>query len=308
MKPLNLILLVAVVVGIVLSSHWLGQQSYGWLAPAASLEAEEVGHLFSFLVTLASIVFLGVVGMMLYSMLVYRAARGDLDDGPAIRGNTRLEVTWTVIPILLVLWIASYSFNIYQRMSILGPLPLTHLHLLPAQAAQARELPTAEAIPSQPLDEPIEVIARQWSWTFRYPDQNVSSTELHLPVNQRVQLMLSSEDVLHGFYVPNFRIKQDIVPNRTIELKFTPSKVGTYTLHDSQFSGTYFALMQAQVIVEPPEAYGQWLARAAEKPAAITTDPATSEHTQPANPSLPMRSNWPSVSPADPPPVNHQGP
>jgi cytochrome c oxidase subunit 2 len=307
MKPFNILVLVVFVTGIVLTSHWLGQQSYSWLAPAASLEAEEVGHLFSFLINLASIVFLGVIGMIMYSVLVYRAGKDDPADGPAIRGNTKIEITWTVIPILLVIWIASYSFTIYQRMNILGPLPLTHLHLLPGEAAHAQEPEAIEAIPLQPQDEPIEVIARQWNWTFRYPDQNVSSTELHLPINQRAHLMLTSEDVLHGFYVPNFRIKQDIVPNRTIELKFTPSKAGTYRLHDSQFSGTYFALMQADVIVESAEAYANWLERAARQPAAAAADPASIEHTLSPNPSLKMRSNWPTVPPAEPPSVNHQG-
>ena len=307
MKPLNLILLVAFVIGIVLSSHWLGQQAYGWLAPAASLEAEEVGHLFSFLVTLASIVFLGVVGMMLYSVLVYRASGGDRADGPAIRGNVRIEITWTVIPVLLVIWIASYSFTIYQRMAILGSLPLTHLHLLPGQAAHAQALDPRQPVPLQAHAQPIEVIARQWNWTFRYPDQNVSSTELHLPINQRAHLLLTSEDVLHGFYVPNFRIKQDIVPNRTIELSFTPSREGTYRLQDSQFSGTYFALMQADVVVESAEAHGRWLQDAARNTPGARPDPATSEHTQPRTPPLPMRSNWPTVRPAEPPLVHHQG-
>ena len=123
MKLHNVSLLAAFVIAIVLTSHWLGQESYHWLAPAASLEAEEVGHLFSFLVSLASVVFLGVIGMMAYSMWVYRSSADDSSDGPAIRGHSAVEITWTVIPVLLVIWIASYSFVIYQRMSLLGSPP-----------------------------------------------------------------------------------------------------------------------------------------------------------------------------------------
>ena len=304
MKPRSILLLAAFVVGIVLSSHWLGQQSYRWLAPAASQEAEEVGHLFSFLVTLASVVFLGVIGMMVFSMLAYRSSGDEISDGPAIRGNTTIEITWTVIPILLVIWIASYSFNIYQRMNLLGSLPLVQHHFLPGQAAYAQDSNPSGPQPLQPMETTIEVLAKQWNWTFRYPEDGVSSAELHLPVNQRVHLKLTSADVQHGFYVPNFRIKQDIVPNRTIELSLTPSKVGTYKLHDSQFSGTYFALMQADVHVEPAESYQRWLKASSRRPLNTAEDPATAEEARRQTQRLPIQSRWPSVKPAEPPMVN----
>ena len=305
MKLHNVSLLAAFVIGIVLTSHWLGQQSYHWLAPAASLEAQEVGHLFSFLVSLASVVFLGVIGMMAYSLWVYRSSADDSSDGPAIRGHSAVEITWTVIPVLLVIWIASYSFVIYQRMSLLGSLPLVHEHhFLPGQAAYAQDSGPPEPAPIQPMEETIEVQARQWNWTFKYNDGTVSSTELHLPVNQRVHLLLTSEDVQHGFYVPNFRIKQDIVPNRTIDLSFTPNKLGTYTLHDSQFSGTYFALMKADVQVESLEAYQRWLMDTATGSRRASPDPASEEESRRHDRKLPLQSRWPSVQPADPPLVN----
>lgn len=296
MRNFNLALLAIFVGVIILASHILGQQAYHWLPLAAAKEAEPVGHLFSFLVKLGAIVFLGVLGMLVYSILFYRAASSDTSDAPAIRGNLKLEITWTVIPILLVIWIASYSYNIYQRMNTLGGLPLVHLHLL--QAPAYAETGSSDM---QPFEQ-IEVIAKQWSWLFRYPSQNVTSTELHLPVNQRVHLMLQSEDVVHGFFVPNFRIKQDIVPNRVIELKFTPNRIGQYQLHDSQFSGTYFALMEANVYVDSPESYNQWLAQAATRPPVPAVNPAMSEHTQPSG--IPLRSNWRTVPPAQPPVVN----
>ncbi|MFL9458311.1 cytochrome c oxidase subunit II [Tolypothrix bouteillei VB521301_2] len=296
MRNFNLALLTIFVAATLFASHVLGQQAYNWLPIAAAAEAEPVGHLFSFLVKLGTIVFLGVLGMLIYSIVFYRATSNDSSDAPAIRGNLKLEITWTVIPILLVIWIASYSYNIYQRMSILGALPLVHLH--PLEAPAYAETSSSDI---QPVEK-IEVIAKQWSWSFRYPKQNVTSTELHLPVNQRVHLMLQSEDVVHGFYVPNFRIKQDIIPNQAIELKFTPNRVGQYQLHDSQFSGTYFALMEANVYVDSAERYSQWLAQAATRPLVPAVNPAMSEHTQP--PEIPLRSNWHTVPPAQPPIVN----
>jgi cytochrome c oxidase subunit 2 len=91
----------------------------------------------------------------------------------------------------------------------------------------------------------------------------VRSTELHLPVNERARLVLSSEDVLHGFFVPAFRVKQDVVPGRAIDFEFTPIREGRYRLRDSEYSGTYFAANQSNVVVESDEAYQQWLATAA---------------------------------------------
>ena len=296
MRTFNIALLAIFIGVIILASHALGQQAYDWLPISAAAEAEPVGDLFSFLVTLGTIVFLGVMGILLYAILFYRAASSDTSDAPPIRGNWKLEVTWTVIPILLVTWIAGYSYNIYQRMNILGSLPLAHLHPLEAPAY-------AETVKSdmQPAAQ-IEVIAKQWSWLFRYPSQNITSTELHLPVNQPVHLMLQSEDVVHGFFVPNFRIKQDIIPNQTIAFKFTPNRIGHYPLYDSQFSGTYFALMQTSVYVDAPEQYNQWLAQAAARPPVPAVNPATSEHLQP--PSTPLQSHWHIVPPAQPPVVN----
>ncbi|WP_017301948.1 cytochrome c oxidase subunit II [Nodosilinea nodulosa] len=295
-------LLLTIWVGItIFTSHILGQQAYDWLPTAAAAEAELVGHLFSFLVTLGTIVFLGVGGMIAYSILFYRTAASDRSDAPPIRGNSTLEIVWTVIPILLVIWIASYSYDIYQRMDTLGSLPLAHLHLLESPAYAEMGSQDSQPSDTQPSEQ-IEVLAKQWAWSFHYPSQNITSTELHLPVNQSVHLVLQSEDVLHGFFVPNFRIKQDIIPNQAIAFQFTPNRVGQYPLYDSQFSGTYFALMQATVYVDTPKQYAQWLAQAATQPPVPAVNSANSEHAQP--PSLPVRSHWHTVSPAPPPLVN----
>ncbi len=298
MKALNILLLAIFVGAITVVSHWLGQQAYTWLPAPAVAEAEPVGDLFSFLVTLAAVVFLGVLGVLLYSMVFYRARRGDSSDGPPIRGNTQVEIIWTVIPILLVLWIATYSYGIYQKMNLPGPMSVVHLHVpfgVETAQAQTGSNPTQSA-------ETIEVVAKQWSWSFRYPDKNVISTELHLPLNRRIHLLLRSEDVLHGFYVPHFRLKQDIVPDRTIELQFTPTRTGQYQLHDSQFSGTYFATMEATVYVDSPQAYDAWLSQMAALSRRPAANQATSEHVQPAKTVL--KSGWPSVTPTTPPLVH----
>jgi cytochrome c oxidase subunit 2 len=107
--------------------------------------------------------------------------------------------------------------------------------------------------------------------------------------------------VLHGFYVPEFRVKQDIIPNRTITFVFTPLREGQYRLRDSQFSGTYFSLMDADVYVESPERYGQWLSQAADRQPALASNRAYAEYTQDVQSD---RQSWPTISPAPPQSVN----
>jgi cytochrome c oxidase subunit 2 len=159
-----------------------------------------------------------------------------------------------------------------------------------------------EQTPDQTPVEQIEVYARQWAWEFRYPQQTVTSTELHLPNRQRIKLVLHSEDVLHGFFVPAFRVKQDIIPGQTIAFEFTPIREGRYRLRDSQYSGTYFAAMQTDVVVESPAAYEQWLATAATQPPVAAYNQAFDEYQRSHNP---ISTGWKTVEPAAPPVVNY---
>lgn len=275
MKALNTLLSAAFIAAIIIASRWIGQQAYSWMPAQATAEAQRVDQLFSFLVAVGAFIFLGIVGMIVYSILTCRVAKGDFSEGHPARGDAKLEILWTVIPTLLVLWIAAQSYNIYHQLDILGLTPIG-MHMLMAEPANAATPPTVNN--SQPAAEEIEVISKQWVWSFRYPSRNITSSELHLPVNHKVRLVLQSEDVLHGFYVPEFRIKQDIIPNRNITFVFTPLRVGKYQLRDSQFSGTYFALMKADVYVESPAAYNQWLAQAVTRKSEASS--LTSEHTQ----------------------------
>lgn len=285
-------LLLAVFVAVLLvASRWIGHQAYSWMPPQATAEAQRVDELFSFLVAVGVFIFLGVVGVILYSILFYRAPTDDYSEGHPARGNWKIEALWTVVPTLLVLWIAAQSYNIYEQLNILGLTPVVHLHTPMEEPAYAETVKND----STPAALEIEVIAKQWAWSFRYPN-NVTSNELHLPVNQRVRLALNSEDVIHSFYVPEFRLKQDILPARTITFVFTPTRSGKYLLRDAQFSGTYYALMEADVYVESPAAYHQWLAVAAAQQPTLATNRAFKEHSQPSKKIL--NSGWHTVPPA----------
>ena len=150
----------------------------------------------------------------------------------------------------------------------------------------------------------VEVIARQWSWEFRYPGQNISSTELHLELDRPVSFRLVSEDVLHGFYIPAFRLKQDVIPGRVITFSLTPTREGRYRLRDSQFSGTWFAANQADVVVETSAQHSDWLKRGAAAPLQAGLSTASSEYAQRQTNAA---RGWPTVPPAAPPQVNVPG-
>lgn len=299
MKIRLILTLGAVAIAIALISLWMGQAAYTWFPPQASAESILVDNLFSFLVTLGTFIFLGVVGTLTYSILFQRAEKYDYSDGPHIEGNVKLEIIWTAIPFALVIWIAAYSYQVYNQMSILGP--MEHSHGAMMATADAAELAEVSDRKSEEVEK-IQVLARQWSWEFHYGNgiSDVSSTELHLPNNRRVKLVLHSEDVLHGLFIPAFRVKQDVIPGRDIDFEFTPIREGKYRLRDSQYSGTYFAAMQTDVVVESPESYQKWLADASSSLPATAYNRAASEYAKRAN-----ATSWATVVPAAPPVVNY---
>lgn len=277
-------------------SLWMGQQAHRWLPVQASTAAPLVDGLFSFETGVGTFVFLGVISVMAWVMLMHRAEKYDETDAEPIEGNTRLEVIWTAIPFVLVMAIAYYAIRVNTSLGVLGP--MEHIHL-DNPIEEAGGYP-ADRLPA----EQVEVIARQWSWEFRYPDSAVSSTELHLEVDQPVTFRLVSEDVLHGFYIPAFRLKQDVVPGRAINFNLTPTREGRYRLRDSQFSGTWFATNQADVVVESGDAHAAWLKKAGALPLKSGLSDAVQEYAERANKTKP---GWATVPPAPPPQVNVPG-
>lgn len=310
MKIRTIVTLIVIAAVLVAIGLWMGQQAYTWLPPQASAESILIDDLFSFLVTIATVIFVGVTGTLTYSALFQRAGKYDSTDGPHIEGNVTLEVVWTAIPFALVIWIATHSYQIYDRMAIAGPMDhgAHHQHGgggsmgMPAAAAATT---TAPEVAKQEPVEPIEVLSRQWAWEFRYPGRNVTSTELHLPRDRRIRFDLQSEDVIHGFYIPAFRLKQDIIPNEQTIFELTPIREGTYRLRDSLYSGTYFAAMQADVVVESPDAYEAWLAAAAEQPLTPAYNRAYTEYRKAQ--AKDTQSGWETIPPAAPPQVNFAG-
>jgi cytochrome c oxidase subunit 2 len=277
-------------------SFWMAAQAQHWLPVQASNAAPLVDGLFRFETGVGTFVFLGVISVMAWVVLVHRAEKYDESDADPIEGNTKLEVIWTAIPFVMVMAIAWYAIQVNAKLGVLGP--MEHIH--PRNVQEEVGGFPADRLPA----EQVEVIARQWSWEFRYPGQNVSSTELHLEVDRPVTFRLVSEDVLHGFYIPAFRLKQDVIPGRAINFTLTPTRPGRYRLRDSQFSGTWFAANQADVVVETAEQHADWLKAGAAAPLQSGLSLAASEY---ADRQTSGRTGWPTVVPAPPPQVNVPG-
>ncbi|MBN3959424.1 cytochrome c oxidase subunit II [Nostoc sp. NMS8] len=294
------VLIAFYVAGLLIVSRWIGQQAFSWMPPQATAEAQRVDDLFSFLVSIGAFILLGLVGVMVYAIAFHRAPPEDYSEGHPSRGNGKLEILWTATPTLLVIWIALQSFNIYQQLNILGLNQIVHLHTplesAPAYAATVSDIP-------KPASETIDVFVRQWDWSFRYPN-NLTTKELHLPLNRSTRLKMQAEKVIHGFYIPEFRLKQDIVPGRNIEIVITPIRSGKYRLKDSQFSGAYFALMEADVYVESLDKYNQWLAQTISSETTNTKNQAVAENIQP--PKTLFKSGWYTVAPAQPAVANQR--
>jgi len=302
---------------VTFASFWMAKQSYSWFPPEASAESKLLDDLFSLFTGLGTFIYLGVIGPFLYSLIFHRAAKYDMNDAPPIEGNTWLEVTWTAIPLVLVLTLSFVSYRTYEKMSIRGPMELVHLHtpqlMESAYAEPFDSTPQKEiqnAVQTAPIEQ-IDVIARQWAWVFHYPEQDVTSTELHLPVDRRIRFTLRSQDVLHGFYIPAFRLSQYVVPHEDINFELTPVKTGTYRLRDSMYSGTYFAANQTDVVVQSPSDYQQWLASAAAQTPNPAFNQAVYEYNQSFEPGAGSTKDkvavrgWATIPPAAPPVVNY---
>ena len=148
-----------------------------------------------------------------------------------MEGRPWLEITWTVVPLAIVLWL-----------SVQGALMLRDIE---------RSSPTGEL--------EVKVTAFQWAWSFEYPQYGITSNELRLPVDRPVLFDLTSRDVIHSFWVPEWRTKQDAVPGKITTLRVTPNLVGSYKAWCAELCGLAHAYMQAPVMVVEPEDFEGWL-------------------------------------------------
>lgn len=289
------IVIITIAVGLnLVIAKLMANWSYSWFPPQASSAAPYVDDLFALETGIGSFIFFGCTGFMGWVLLFNRAGKYDESDGAPIEGNTKLEITWTIIPLVTVFLIATYSMNVNMKLQTLGP---KHKYAIGTD-------PTVLIAKDPKADiGPIDVIARQWSWEFIYPN-GVRSSELHLPVDQRVNFRLISEDVLHSFFVPAFRLKQDIIPGSIISYSLTPTKEGRFRLRDAMFSGAYFSQNQTNVVVESEATYTNWLKTTASQPLQPGLDPGRALYDRRL---ARGDKGWATVPPAPPPQVNDPG-
>jgi cytochrome c oxidase subunit 2 len=196
---------------------------------AASTLAPRVDALYFFLVGLASFFSLLIAGLIVYYAIRFRRRAPDAV-GARIAGGLVLELTWTVIPLVVVLVIFVWSASVF--------------------VAIARP-------PGDALD--VYVVGKQWMWKFQHPSGAREINELHVPIGRPVRLVMTSEDVIHDFFVPAFRVKADVLPGRYTHLWFEATRPGAYHLFCAEYCGTKHSAMIGRVVAMEEEEYQTWL-------------------------------------------------
>lgn len=202
---------------------------------SASTMAPRVDALYLFLVGLAAFFSLLIAGLIVYYAVKFRRRSADAI-GARIHGGTILEITWTAIPLAITMVIFVWGASVYFAMS---------------------------QSPSDTLN--IYVVGKQWMWKFQHLDGQREINQLHVPAGRAVKLITTSEDVIHDFFVPAFRVKADVIPGRYVSIWFEPTKPGRYHLFCAEYCGTKHSGMVGEIVVMEPEDYQAWLSGGTEE-------------------------------------------
>jgi len=206
-----------------------------WLPDLASEEGGGIDDLYLFASIISLVVISVVAAVSIYAVLKFRARPDDDEDGKPIHGHTGLEIAWTAIPTALVTAIAIYSAVVLVNNEDL-----------------------------KPDHRVIEVKAVQFAWSFTYPEAEVTTGELHVPVGEQIEFQMEAEDVIHSFWVPEWRLKQDLVPGTSQHVIVTPDQPGAFTLICTELCGLGHSTMRALVVVQSRAQFDSWLAAAKE--------------------------------------------
>jgi cytochrome c oxidase subunit II len=205
-----------------------------WFPTQAAEEAGPIDTLYDVLLAASIPVFVLVMTVAIYSVIKFRARPGDQRDGAPIHGNAKLEVIWVTVPFILVTALAIYGWVVLVDI----------------------EEPAPDAMV-------VEVRGEQFTWSFAYPEEGsptVQSNSAMLPLDRQVEFRIDTEDVIHSFWVPAFRLKSDTVPGITTEVRVTPSEEGTFDVVCAELCGLGHSTMRQSVTVVPEEEFDTWLA------------------------------------------------
>lgn len=211
-----------------------------WFPTEASSAAHPIDRLYDVLLIFSVPIFVLVMAVAIYSVVRFRAQPGDMGDGAPIHGNARLEVFWVTIPFLIVSGLAIYSWVV---------------------------LDDIEA--KQPDEMVVKVVGQQFTWHFDYPAEKVKSSELVLPKGKPVHFEITTQDVIHSFWVPEFRLKSDAVPGLTTNVRTTPTKTGNWEVVCTELCGLGHSTMRQAVHVIPASEWDAWLERQRKSPDRI---------------------------------------
>lgn len=231
--------IVGVLIALITPLIYLGIAANNVMPIQASAQAMPVDWMWNMDAAAISFLFALIMVPLIYSLVVFRRRKGDVGDAEHVEGKTGLEVTWTVVPLLVVGVFAYFGAYTLGETRIAAPDALE-----------------------------IGVTALQWDWRFEYAE-GFASNELHLPVNRQVVLRMQSLDVIHSFWVPEFRIKQDVLPGRVTEYRITPVRVGSYTARCAEMCGASHSYMERPVIVSAQADYDAWVREQAAAAAAL---------------------------------------
>lgn len=200
------------------------------LPPAESTIAPAYDSLFYFILWLSAFFFAIITIGTIAFAIAYRRKKGEaIRLTPGFGHNTALELVWSIIPTILFFVIFVWGFRLYMRYSV---------------------------IPGNAME--IRVNAYQWGWNFVYPE-GVKSNALVVPEDKPIKLIMSSQDVIHSLFIPDFRVKMDILPNRYTSMWFTASNIGDYDLFCTEYCGQKHSRMYAQVNVKSETEYHKWI-------------------------------------------------
>ncbi|MGH2937065.1 MAG: cytochrome c oxidase subunit II [Solirubrobacterales bacterium] len=242
-----IVALAAVISAVMLSINWNGAED--------STAAPKIDDLLNIMIVLSSIVFAIVVVALAYALIAFRAKPGDESDGEPIHGNTRLEIAWTVIPTIIVLFAGGWSWKVLDEIEETNPNHMT-----------------------------VDVFSQQYAWSFGYPGKEYAYSQgvLHVPVNKQIVFKMHSQDVIHSFWVPQWRIKKDNVPGITTTAIVTPTKTGNYQLICTELCGFGHSSMRAKVIVQSQSKFDKWVEGVKEKvPSALMVSVKEDTETNP---------------------------
>jgi cytochrome c oxidase subunit 2 len=208
-----------------------------WFPVRGATQAEPIDTVYHVLIVASVPFFVLVTVVTLYCVWQFRERPGEEGlDGPPIHGNTGLEIVWTAIPAVLLIGLCTYAYIV-----------LTDIEAAPA-AGDPKELV-------------VNVTGQQFAWTFEYPETKVKSAELVLPEGRSVQFKIKSLDVIHDFWVPEFRMKIDAVPGITTSYRVTPNRTGSYSIVCAELCGVGHALMRQKVTVVSDARFAAWIKR-----------------------------------------------